>query len=220
MMNTTNYKNPEIERIFSPDALDTFKSSKHKLRIPAGSYLYGESDKCEDFMLLLGGSFRVFKNAENGREVTIYRVFPGEQCVLSLHSLLSGDYYLANAIAETELILLTLSKAEFFQLIDESCEFQHYLLKYMSQNLCDVVKLVSEVAFQQINVRLASILKKLFTQSAGEPIKVTHGQLAKELGTTREVISRTLKELENQRCIKLSRGRINLLSYQSLDWFT
>jgi len=220
MINTTKYKNPEIERIFSPDILDTFKLSKQKIRVPKGSYLYRESDKCESFMLLLDGSFRVFKNASNGREVTIYRVFPGEQCVLSLQSLLSGDHCFANAVAETELVFLTLNKTEFFQLVDESNEFQKYLLEYLSQNLCDVVKLVSEVAFQQINVRLASILGKLFKQSAGEPIKVTHSQLAKELGTTREVVSRTLKELENQQCITLARGSINLLSSQSLDWFT
>jgi len=220
MINQFENKNPEIERIFSPDTLDTFKLSKQQIRVPAGSYLYHESERCENFRLLIGGTFRVFKNASNGREITIYRVFPGEQCVLSLQSMLSGDNYFANAIAETELIFLTLNKTEFYQLVDESNEFQQYLLKYMTQNLCDVVKLVSDVTFNQISVRLASNLRKLFKQSASDSIKVTHGELAKELGTTREVISRALKDLEKQKYIKLFRGRINLLSFQSLDWLS
>ncbi len=220
MTNILKNKNPDVERIFNADLLNKFKLSKQQINVPAGSLLYRESDKCENFVLLIKGTLRVFKKTDNGREITIYRVSSGEQCVLSLQSMLSGENCFANAIAETELTFLSLNKTEFYQLLDESNEFQKYLLKYMSQNLYDIVTLVSEVTFKQINARLASTLRTLFKQSASESIAVTHGQLAKELGTTREVISRALKDLESHQCIKLLRGRINLLSPESLDWLS
>jgi len=220
MTNIFKNKNPEIERIFNPDVLNAFELSKQQMRAPAGSLLYSESDKCDSFMLLIKGSLRVFKNASNGREITIYRVSSGEQCVLSLQSMLLEGNYFANAIAETELIFLTLNKTEFYRLLDASNEFQHYLLKYMSQNLHDIVTLVSDVTFKQVNVRLANNIKQLFKQSANGSIMITHNQLAKELGTTREVISRALKDLESQQCITLFRGKINLLSLERLEWFS
>jgi len=213
-------KNPKTERIFNLDALNAFKFSKQKTKVPAGSLLYRESDKCENFVLLIEGTLRVFKSANHEREITIYRVSSGEQCVLSLQSMLSGDNYFANAIAETELTFLTLNKTDFYQLLDESNAFQQYLLKYMSQRLYDIVTLVSDVMFKQINARLAGILRNLFKQSTAGSIALTHAQIAKELGTTREVISRALKELEKQKCIKLFRGSIKLLSLESLDWLS
>ncbi len=177
---------------------------------------YRESNHYKSFIWLVEGSFRVFKSSSVGREVTLYRVYPGDLCVLNLHCLLTNEKCFANAIAETELTAFILSKEEFYHLVDESNEFQRYLLKVMSQSLCDIVRLVADISFKQINDRLSCLLKKLFRQSSGEPLIITHIKLAKELGTTREVISRALKEMENQQCISLSRGEIKLLSLQSM----
>jgi CRP/FNR family transcriptional regulator, anaerobic regulatory protein len=210
---------PEVSELLNSDVSGIFKSARRS-KIPAGTRLFRESEKCKNFMWLLDGSVRVFKNSSGGREITLYRVDPGELCVLSIQSLLSGDGFPAEAIAETELLGLTLTQADFDNAVDNSKVFRSYMLRELSQRIGDVVQLVSEVTFQRLDLRLACILGQLFERSGGDPLSITHAQLARELGTTREVISRILKELECQDCIELSRGEIRLLSLESLEWFS
>jgi len=210
---------PELGELLNAEASDIFKSAK-QMKIPAGKRIFKESECCKGFMLLLEGSVRVFKNSSGGREITLYRVDPGELCVLSLQSLLSGDGFPAEAIAETEIIGLTLNQPDFDRAVDDSKIFRRYLLKFLSRRIGDVVQLVSEVTFQRLELRLSCILGQLFERSSGSPLSITHAQLARELGTTREVISRILKELEYQDCVKLSRGEISLMSRESLEWFS
>ncbi len=186
-------------------------------RIPAGTYLFREGETCAHFMWLLEGAVRVFKHSPAGREITLYRVHPGELCVLSLQCLLSGSGFPAVAVAETRLRGLVLGRADFLQAIDDSAEFRRYLLNTLSRRLADVVQLVSDVTFQRLELRLSCLLGKLFRQSEGRPLQITHARLAHELGTTREMISRILKSLEQRRCIRLSRGEIELLSAEELS---
>ncbi|VAW56961.1 transcriptional regulator, Crp/Fnr family [hydrothermal vent metagenome] len=210
---------PELAVLLNSDACDIFKSAKRS-RTPAGKRLFRESDRCKSFMWLLSGSVRVFINSPGGREITLYRIDPGELCVLSLQSMLSGDVIPAEAVAESDIVSLTLSQSDFDKAIDASSLFRRYLLKFLSQRIGDIVQLVSEVAFQRLEFRLSCILGQLFERSNGRPLSITHAQLARELGTTREVISRILKELEYQDCIELSRGEISLVSRESLEWFS
>jgi len=210
---------PKAEKFLNSDASNIFKSAR-QCRIPAGTRLFRESERCKTFMWLLDGSVRVFKNSSAGREITLYRVDPGDLCVLSLQSLLSGDGFPAEAVAETDLFGLSLSQPDFDAAIDDSKVFRNYLLKFLSQRISDVVQLVSEVTFQRLELRLACALGQLFERSGCKPLFITHAQLARELGTTREVISRMLKELEYQKCVRLSRGEISLVSKESLEWFS
>ncbi len=194
--------------------------SAQKKRIPAGTCIYREAERCNSFMWLLEGTVRVFKHSPGGREITLYRVTPGELCVLSLQCLLEDEGFPAVAVAETDLVGLALNKHEFDRALDESREFRRYLLKVLSQRIGDVVQLVSDVTFHRLELRLACLIGQLFKQSEGQPLQITHAKLAHELGTTREMISRILKELEHKQCIRLSRGEIHLLSEEALDWFT
>jgi CRP/FNR family transcriptional regulator len=171
-------------------------------------------------MWLLEGTVRVYKHSPEGREITLYRVTPGEFCVLSLQSLLTGSGFPAEAVADTALVGVVMSQPDFERALDESREFRNYLLQNLSQRLSETVQLVSEVTFQRLDLRLACMMGQLFERSNGEPLKITHAQLAREMGTTREMISRILKEFENQQCISLSRGEINLVSSEGLSWFS
>jgi CRP/FNR family transcriptional regulator, anaerobic regulatory protein len=191
-----------------------------KLRVPSGTHLFRETEQCQCFMWLLEGTVRVYKHSREGREITLYRVTPGEFCVLSLQSLLTGTGFPAEAVADTELVAVTMSQADFDQAIDESKEFRRYLLQNLSQRLGDIVQLVSEVTFHRLDLRLACLMGQLFERSNGAPLKITHAQLAREMGTTREMVSRILKEFEHQQCITLSRGEIHLVSSEGLNWFS
>ena len=211
---TTAGKLPGLDALLAQPWRDIFDihNTRH---IAEGTYLYRESERCTHFMWLLDGSVRVFKHSSGGREITLYRVTPGELCVLSLQCLLEDKGFPAVAVAETELRGLTLNKTEFDRAIDHSAEFRRYLLRTLSRRLGDVVQLVSDVTFHRLELRLTCLLNRLFRESGGAAIQVTHARLAQELGTTREMISRILKELEQRRCIRLQRGKIQLVSAEA-----
>ena len=190
------------------------------VEIPAGTIMFHEASPCRNFMWLLEGGVRVFRNSEEGREVTLYRVTPGELCLLSLNSLLSGGTYPASAKSEMPTKGLMITAQQFHQSMDESRGFRNYVLQALVERLSDVISLVSDVTFRRLDLRLACLMGQLFERSGGMPLKITHAELACELGTSREVISRILKEFERQECISLNRGRIHLVSQDGLEWFT
>ncbi len=191
-----------------------------QVSLPANTIMFHENDPCRNFIWLLEGSIRVYKHSTDGREMTLYRVEPGELCILSLNSLLGDRAYPAEAISESSVTGLMLKGEDFLEGVDVSRTFRTYVVKMLTDRLYEVMMLVSDIAFHRLDLRLACLLGQRFERSRGEPLGVTHAQLACELGTTREVISRILKEFEHQQCVRLSRGRIYLESQQGLDWFT
>jgi len=221
---------PQLEQLVQqqyPDAAGllgasgrSILASARETHIPAGSRLFRETERCRHFMWLLEGTVRVFKHSRGGREITLYRVTPGELCVLSLQCLLCNEGFPAEAVAEDELTAVVLGRPDFDRAIDDSREFRRYLLQVLSRRMSQVVQLVSEVTFQRLELRLACLLGQLFERSGGGPLRTTHAQLARELGTTREMVSRILKEFEHQQCIELHRGEICLVSREGLSWFS
>jgi CRP/FNR family transcriptional regulator len=181
--------------------------------------LFHEGTSCAAFMWLLEGTVRVFKTSEEGREVTVYRVSPGELCLLTLNSLLRNERYPASAKSETFAKGLMISAQQFHASMDRSRGFSSYVLQALVERLTDVMSLLSDVTFHRIHLRAACFLGQQFERAAGMPLQLTHAQLASELGTTREVISRILKEFERQQCISLHRGQIHLVSQDGLKWF-
>lgn len=187
---------------------------------PPHTTMFHEAEPCRNFMWLLEGSVRVYKHSGEGREVTLYRVQPGELCLLSLNSLLAGHSYPATAISESRIHGLVIPESRFHHLMERSPGFRNYVLQTLTERLTEMISLISDVTFRRLDLRLACLLGQRFERSHGKPLRVTHAALAHELGTTREVISRILKEFERQECIRLSRGQIHLLSQAGLDDFS
>jgi len=214
-----SHQYPDVLNFQEPLWFDILKYS-HTQNIPEHTCLFRETEQRSNFMWLLEGTVRVLKHSPSGREITLYRVNPGELCVLSIQSLMGDHKVPASAVAETDLVGLVMNKLEFDHAFDESKDFSRYLLRYISQRLGDVMQLISEVTFQRLELRLACLLWKLFTNEASNSVVITHEKLAHELGTTREMVSRLLKEFEVKQCIKLARGKIHLVSKDMLEWFT
>lgn len=210
---------PETGELVEPDVTMALASAT-QIQVPVGSRLFRESERSVEFVWLLEGTIRVYKNSPTGREITLYRVTPGEICVLSLQSLICDEGIPADAVAETDLVGLSLPQTDFDTAIDNDRDFRRYLIKILSRRLGDVVRLISEVTFQRLELRIACLLGQLFERTNGGPVVKTHADVARELGTTREMVSRILKDLENQECIKLSRGKIHLVSKEGLGWFS
>lgn len=190
-----------------------------QVNYPAGTVLFRESEPCLNFMWLIGGSVRLYKHSEDGRQVTLYRVCAGELCILSINNLLHCRVYRAEACCDEPLYGLMISGQDFLKTMDESPGFRRYVLQTLASRLDDVMSLVGDVVFRRLDLRLACLLGQMFERSHGQPLQITHESLAREIGTSREVISRILKEFENQQCVSLSRGSIHLVSAQGLEWF-
>lgn len=199
-----------------PAILEVLIAAKPQ-HLAKGTHLSSELDHSHSFIWLLEGTIRVFKNSTNGREITLYRINQGEPCPLNVRRLLLGETYSAEAITETDVTILTLTHAQFHSAIDSSKAFRYYILNFLSQRIGGIIDLVSEATFEQLEFRLARLLCQSFARSNGHPITSTHEQLANELGTSREVVSRILKVLECQKCIKLARGKIDLVSSEGLN---
>jgi len=191
-----------------------------ELDAPPGTVLFSGNASCNNFMLILSGTIRIYQTAEDGREITLYRVEAGDLCILSLNSLLKNKSF--NAIAETEssVSALVISSEDFKRVMDECPTFRDYVLSTLTERLCETICIVQETAFNHLNMRLACMLGSLFERNQGPLLKITHQEIAHELGTTREVISRILKDFEKQNCIRLSRGHIELASANGLQWFS
>jgi CRP/FNR family transcriptional regulator len=176
----------------------------------AHTILFHEAMECKHLMLIVDGRIRVYKNSPEGREVTLYRVEPGQLCVHNLNNLVNGLSYPIMAQTETEMQGLIISRQAFQNALAESASFRNYVLRTLTQRLSHVVDLVSGFAFDRLDLRIACWLNHQYEQNCGKPITITHSELAQELGTTREMVSRILKDFEHKRCIQLARGKIHL----------
>lgn len=176
--------------------------------VPAGSRLYAEGDACAAIAFVLAGEIRVYKISEGGREITLYEIGPGETCILNASCILSGTSYPANAVTLAPSRILLIPSMIFRRLVGEHEELRAFVFSLLSRRLTTVMELVDEVAFGRMDGRLMDYLV-----GKGEKgrLETTHQKIANDLGTSREVVSRLLKDLERKGKVRLARNEITLL---------
>lgn len=183
------------------------------LALPAGTELFAEHQPCQGFPLLLAGSVKVVKLAASGRELLLYRVAPGGSCIITSSCLLGHAPYNARGIAETPLQLLILPLPVFSRLMVEQQAFRDFVFHLFADRIAELMQLVEEVAFTRLDQRLAKLLL-----ARPEPvINVTHQQLADELGSVREIVSRLLKGFASQGLVALGREQLTLTDRAGLQ---
>lgn len=179
---------------------------------PAGRQLFYPGSLCENYLLVLTGTVKVQILSENGREVLLYHVRSGDSCVLTTSCLLSGDTYPAEAITESDIQAFSMSSQAFYRCIELSAFFREFVFKNFSARLSRLIERMETVAFDSIDQRIAKVLL-----ATGENVIVkTHQELAYELGTAREVVSRHLKAFEKFGWINLKRGTIDIINHDAL----
>ena len=172
--------------------------------LPAGSEVFAEDQPCAGFPLLVAGSIKVYKQAASGRELVLYRVVPGGSCIITSSCLLGRTNYNARGIAETPLTLFVLPVSAFAALLVEHPPFRDFVFRLFAERIGELMQLVEEVAFARLDQRLARLLL-----ARGETtIGATHQQLADELGSVREIVSRLLKGFAAQGLVSLGREQI------------
>jgi CRP/FNR family transcriptional regulator len=180
-------------------------------RIPAGSVLFQANQPCAGFPLVLEGSVRVTKTAPNGREIMLYRVDPGESCILSGSCLVGHAPYSASGIVESDVTVLLIPAALFHELMVGHATFREYVFGLYATRLAEVMELIEEVAFRRLDTRLAQLLVH-----RGPVLEATHQKLADELGSVREIVSRLLRSFEDRGWVKLERERVTVRDPQAL----
>ena len=183
--------------------------------VPAGTLVFTSGAVCENYLLVIDGSVRVQMVSENGREIVLYRVENGQTCIMTTTCLMSHENYTAEAVTETDVNAVIVPAETFHKLIDCSHVFRTFVFSSYSTRLADLLMLVDEVAFHRIDVRLAKFLSERMDDR--HQLKTTHQELAVELGSAREVISRQLKDFENRGWVKLSRGQVEVTNLKALE---
>lgn len=186
--------------------------------LPPGAPVFAVGTPCRNSLLVISGSIRVQMISEGGREIVLYRVGAGESCVLTTSCLLAAEAYPAEARTETEVAAAVLPAGVFHDLLGRSPVFRTYIFQTYGRRITDLMLLIDEVAFRRIDVRLARFLVDR-CERAGSGLAVTHQQLALELGSAREVISRQLKEFERRGWLILRRGQIDQVDVPAIRLF-
>ncbi len=183
-----------------------------KVVIPAGQQVFYPGGSCENYLLMLAGNIKAQLIAENGREVLLYHVLPGDSCVLTTSCLLSGESYPAEAVTEQESTAFVIPGKIFHQCLSESIFFQQFVFNNFASRLSSIINRIEQVVFAPIDLRLSKLLLAYNTKQ----INKTHQELASELGSAREVVSRHLKVFEAKGWILLRRGMIEIIDVVAL----
>ncbi|MBL4611817.1 Crp/Fnr family transcriptional regulator [Halopseudomonas sp.] len=200
-------KHPVLEAL-PPLLRREAQSTLQVMPLPAGQIIFGPGDACQGLPLVLSGSVRVQMTGVSGNRIVLYRMGADDICTLSIGCLMSDRRYRAEAVVEADAEALMLPRELFDRMMAASAAFRASIMASYGRRLDDLMLLVEEVAFRRMDQRLEEWLS---TRARQGEISVTHQEIAEELGTAREVISRLLKEMERQGRVTLSRGRIRCL---------
>ncbi|MFO0753951.1 MAG: Crp/Fnr family transcriptional regulator [Thermodesulfovibrionales bacterium] len=193
----------------APDALiEDILSASQRRPLPGDTLLYSEGDSCLGIAFLLSGGIRVYKAGDNGREITLYEIGHGETCILNASCILSQKPYPAYARSTEGGEMLLLSADAFRAMISRYEEIRNFIFSLLSERLVAIMALVEEIAFGRMDERLLAYLAERADQGT---VQATHQKIANDLGSSREVVSRLLKDLEKKGRLVNARSSIRLL---------
>jgi len=192
-----------------PAKLEAVLATLQYRTLEEGATILREGQVCSAVPFVLDGSIRVFKTSENGREITLYRIETGQSCILSLGCSKGLGAFPAMVVAEQKTTAAFVPSDTVKRLFDEGPSFRDFVRDQYSRRMAEVIELVEEVAFRKVDERLIQALAEL--RSPSGRISSTHQELADHVGTSREVVSRILKDLEQRGKLEISRGSVKLL---------
>jgi CRP/FNR family transcriptional regulator, anaerobic regulatory protein len=198
-----------------PGLLREFQQNAYFARIPKGHDVFIEDDHVDAIALLISGVVRVYKISETGREITLYRFGNGQSCILTANAILSQKNFPAVATVEKDAEAVMIPADTFRDWVRRYDMWREFVFDLLSERLSSVMAIVEEVAFRRMDARLATFLSE--HSRISDSIQITHQEIAAELGTSREVISRILEDFSYAGMIRVSRGTIKVLDRETLE---
>jgi CRP/FNR family transcriptional regulator len=205
---------PALQRL-EPQALQDLQQAASFVRLPASKVIFLEGDCATSLALVLSGTVRVFKTGKTGREITLYRIGAGESCILTVNAILNDQPYPANAVAEQVVEAVMVPQAIFRDWVRRYPWWREFAFSLLSLHLTTVLQLVDELVFRRMDSRVAAYLQQRSRQH--NPVWVTHHEIAAELGSSREVISRILESFAAAGLIRATRGAVEVLDFEILE---
>jgi CRP/FNR family transcriptional regulator, anaerobic regulatory protein len=197
-----------------PQLVRDFQQSAYIAKIPAGHDVFLAGDRVEAIALLISGVVRVYKIGESGREITLYRFGNGQSCILTANAILSQEIFPAVATVEEDAEAVMIPAETFRAWVGKYDLWREFVFDLLSQRLSKVMSIVDEVVFRRMDARLATLL--LTRSQIQNPLRITHQEIASELGSSREVISRLVEDLSARGFLRVSRGEIEILDADAL----
>jgi CRP/FNR family transcriptional regulator len=197
------------------EQLRAFQQHGFLARIPAGRDVFVEGQQVDAIPLLISGTVRVYQIGETGREVTLYRFRPGESCVLTANAILTEQSFPAIATVEQDAEAVMIPAQTFREWVARDDLWRGFFVDLVAQRLASVMAVVDEVAFRRLDQRVARLLASRARRT--NPIPITHQEIAAELGSAREAVSRVLEDLDAKGWIHSGRGRIEVADPDALE---
>jgi CRP/FNR family transcriptional regulator len=199
---------PFLQRI-EKDLVQDFARQVTLARIPAGRDLMAEGDRAQAVPIVLSGEIRVFRIGESGREITIYRFRQGECCVLSADAILGHKAFPAQARVEEEVEVAFVPATVFEHWLAQSPIWRQFVFDAMARRLTSLMDTLDDVAFRRMDTRVSALLLE---RAGGREasVRITHQEIADELGSSREVVSRILEDLQGRVLVCLFRGGVEV----------
>lgn len=178
-----------------------------EVTVPKGMELFGQGDQCHDILFLTKGTVRVYRLHESGHEITLYFLEPSEQCNVNINSAFTNTPAIGSAVTESEISGFLIPADIVRTIYTTEPSYQQYVFGLFARRLEGLAGLIEDVRFKKLDDRLMEWLQA----QEEKTVIITHEKLASHLGTSREVISRLLKEFEHNGIVSLHRGKIEVL---------
>lgn len=175
-----------------------------------------DGNECTGVIFVKSGSLRLYMLSDDGKDITLYRLFPGEMCMLSASCALQNLTFDVFVDAEENSECVVISGCAFASLAEKVPDMKIFALESAMATFSDVMWVMQQILFMSFDRRLAIFLLDEASKTGSESIHLTHEQIAKYMGSAREVVSRMLKYFSTEGMVELSRGGVTLLNKQKL----
>jgi CRP/FNR family transcriptional regulator len=194
-----------------PGLMRRLKAENETKTLPEGTVLVNFDAYIRSIPILLRGHVKVVGEDEEGNEILLYYIKPGESCVMSILGALNGTASKIKAITVEETEILFLQPGKAAQLVKENPAWVDYIFQLYQTRFEELLQAVTNVSFKKMDNRILALLQEKSRMFQSNALKLTHQDIADEIGSTREAVSRVLKKLENSGRIQLFRGKIQLV---------
>lgn len=195
---------------------DTLLAHTSSVSYEQGEILYDATHSCLGVLIVKSGELRTFILSENGKEVTLYRLTPGEVCILSASCMLHQITFDVCIEAEKPCEVLLVDSVYFTNLIEQNIYAENFSLKVASDKFSEVMWTMEQILLMNFDQRLAVFLLDEASKAGSETIELTHEQIAKYMNSAREVVSRMMKYFEKEGFVSLCRGKVEIVDKPGL----
>ncbi len=186
-------------------------------RIPAGTVIHDGNTDCLGLLLICSGQLRAYILSDEGKEVTVYRLFEHDICLFSASCILRSIQFEITISVEKDIDAWLISLDTFEYLMKNSLAVSNYVNEVMGSRLTDIMWLLEQILWKSFDRRLASFLSEECYIEKSSTLKITHEQIASHMGTAREVVTRMLKYFQTEGMVKLTRGSVEITDKARLE---